>query len=375
MSEVRTLGHAEGVDFGYGGYPSSFYTGINEKGKKFVILNLNSTSVKEDTQAARAAGLDVAYFQGYDKAAWREPKQATIRATQAGNTLDDLGAPKNVTVFLDCEDMAGVGLIPALNWFNSWDNALYARGYKELGKYVGPNCPLNSASWYSLPLTKHYWMSGATVPSVERRGYQLIQTEGNATLAGETVDLDTARPDNLGGEVTVWAAPVAMETVPPAPVAPQPEAAKQSEPSVPSPTGEGANTAYIEDVLGSGITPNEDAPTEAVQESDAARYQRLKIIPLPFQVENTEKEVQCMYAGLAALKADNAPVDSIANYLTQLFGMNLLIANEFAKSVETTGEVFGFPLPTVPEGGWDFAAATPNVAIPKVDQSSQTTNS
>ena len=135
-------------------------------------------------------------------------------------------------------------------------------------------------------------------------------------------------------------------------------------PDMPSSSAEGGHTALVQDVLGNGITVDQDAPTVKDELEDVERYQRLKIVPLATQTAHATSETQCMYAGLAALKKDGATVQEMAWYLRMCFGFNRVIAGEFAREVHDHGTVFGAPLPAVPAGGWNFAAGTPDVAIP-----------
>lgn len=124
--------------------------------------------------------------------------------------------------------------------------------------------------------------------------------------------------------------------------------------------GEGGQSAYIQDVMRGAITPNSLADV-AQQIQDALLYQQLKIIP-PAPFSDAAQESQAIYAGLAALHAAHASVAQMANYLMQLFGYDLAIAQATAQSVADTGTVFGAALPAIPPTGFDFSQ--PNLGIP-----------
>lgn len=125
---------------------------------------------------------------------------------------------------------------------------------------------------------------------------------------------------------------------------------QELDPTIP----EGATSAYVQDVIHGGITPNPDAPTTPAQVADAALYERLRIIPSPEQVGNAATEKACIYAGLAALREAQASRATMANYLMQLYGYDRTIADSWAQSVALTGRVFEAALPRVPAGGFDF---------------------
>jgi hypothetical protein len=124
-----------------------------------------------------------------------------------------------------------------------------------------------------------------------------------------------------------------------------------------------AEIAVAEDAVHGGITPDPDAPTPQQESADVALFERLGIIPTVLQVRDSKTEMQCLYAGLAALAQAGAPSDQMAWYLMQCYGFSPYFADQFAQSVKDTGKIFGTELPAVPAAGWDFTKATPEVAI------------
>jgi hypothetical protein len=135
-------------------------------------------------------------------------------------------------------------------------------------------------------------------------------------------------------------------------------------PQEPASDREGGDSALVQDVLHDGITPDAAAPTVEDEDRDVALYQTLRIIPTVLQVGKPKSEMQCLYAGLAALKKANATANQMAWYLSQCYAFNSEFAAQLAQSVVQTGTVLGAPLPPVPDTGWDFAKATPEVTIP-----------
>jgi hypothetical protein len=149
---------------------------------------------------------------------------------------------------------------------------------------------------------------------------------------------------------------------------PAPTPTEHAASPVPSTEAEGGTSALVQDVLGGGITPDAQAPTSAAEAADTALYQELRIVPTVIQVGDSHTEAQCLYAGVAALRKAGASADQIAWYLEQCYGFNPVIAVAFADSIVQSDSIFGFPLPAVPKSGWDFAAGTPDVAVPGADR-------
>ena len=209
-----------------------------------------------------------------------------------------------------------------------------------------------------------YYTAVLTAPTLEAQMTALGQSPWSAahyaapgTAAGSSL-IDVWTQDLEPIWDAVFVAPI--------PNPPENQTTDQAAPQ-PSAQAEGGNSALIQDTLGGGITPNTDAPTVQAEDADAALFQELRIIPDVLQVATAKTETQCMYAGLAALHDVGAANHQVAWYLEQCYGFNTVFAEAFAQSVLSTGGVFGFPLPTVPAEGWDFAQATPNVAIPAIN--------
>lgn len=186
------------VDLGSGHDPATWEAALHTING--VIWDTYS-ALPSDIAATLHAGLGVMLFQGYDPAAWSQPKQATIRANQAINYARSVHYPAGSVLWLDFEDctLPATAIIP---WLTQWYLTVQRSGYAP-GLYVGAPQPLTSAQLYALPFT-HYWRSVSTVPDVAIRGYQLDQTGANALLDGVYVDTDQVRADCKGGR------PIAM---------------------------------------------------------------------------------------------------------------------------------------------------------------------
>ncbi len=185
------------VDFGSGGHSAAWYAAVAASGCDGVFLDTYSATAS-DAQLALQADLGVMIFQGFDAAAWADPTLAVSRAKQLVNFAKSIGYPQGLTAWLDFESCS-LAYASAAAWINAWSQAVRSSGYFP-GLYVGAPEPLSGLQLYGL-LTgmMHYWESESKVPTVARRGYQVIQEQGNVMLHGVLVDTDRIQMDALGG--------------------------------------------------------------------------------------------------------------------------------------------------------------------------------
>ncbi len=220
---AKTITTGKFVDFSDNtpdGYPASFFDEVKTRGFDGVALNVYSQHVKADAGLALERQLMVVLYQGYYEPAWRVATSASARANEMVAVAKDIGYPEQCVLFLDAENMLetdGTTLLNAssmIPWLNDWDEAVYAAGFHEIGKYVGVNCPLTGEQWYAdLPRTTHYWKSASSVPDVAVRGYQMVQTAVNQSIAGYPVDFDTIQVDEKGGTVVGMASQIEVKPV------------------------------------------------------------------------------------------------------------------------------------------------------------------
>lgn len=188
---------AKWADFGSGGHPASWYASLVAAGFDGVILDTYSAQAS-DVQDALQAGLGVLFVQGYDPAAWADPALAVSRAHQAVAFAQSAGYPQGATLWLDFESCA-TSSTEAAAWINTWSATVRPSGYFP-GIYVGAPEPLTGLQLDGL-LTGmlHYWESESTVPMVARRGYQIVQEQGNVRFHAILIDIDRIQMDDLGG--------------------------------------------------------------------------------------------------------------------------------------------------------------------------------
>jgi glycoside hydrolase-like protein len=138
------------------------------------------------------------------------PEKGTRFGDNAVANAREVGFPAGVNIWLDLEEIAASSrTADIIAYCTNWFGEVHAGGYVP-GIYVGSNAGLSGDQLFALPF-QHYWKSGSTVPSIPRRGYQLLQTI-DAPLAtighGSAIEIDTDRTqtDQLGGNAQ-WLAP------------------------------------------------------------------------------------------------------------------------------------------------------------------------
>lgn len=160
-----------------------------------------------EVAALHAHGLAVVVVQHVAVAPWTPSADLGLTlGHEAAADAVGIGCPAGVVLWADLEGVAAsVKPSEILGFCNSWCSAVEAKGY-ESGIYVGANCGLNATELYRLLTVRRYWKSlSRAAPSVDVRGFQIIQKFGG-TLAGIDYDRDTIAKDGLGSLPVWWAA-------------------------------------------------------------------------------------------------------------------------------------------------------------------------
>lgn len=123
--------------------------------------------------------------------------------------LRRLGFPPGVTAWYDAEAIRrGTHHSIMAKHVNAWTREVEAAGY-EAGIYVGPSSALTTESLYrDLELTR-YWKSASWVPTVNERGYCMMQSL-HQEVHGITVDVDVCGIDAKKGRPH-WLEPTSCE--------------------------------------------------------------------------------------------------------------------------------------------------------------------
>jgi hypothetical protein len=124
--------------------------------------------------------------------------QGTADGSLDVTRLEELGIPKETTVWLDLEGTSGGD--PA-GFVDSWAVQIAHAGFTP-GLYVGDACGLDPSELYSLGVHA-YWHSISEVPE-HAAGWQMFQLcPGNRVIADVEVDVDVIQADRLG-RVPTW---------------------------------------------------------------------------------------------------------------------------------------------------------------------------
>lgn len=196
------------IDTDAGNTPPGFAAAIKAQGYGGIIWDLYNAH-PADLDQTLAAGLGVMLVQGYDPAAWSQPRQAKIRAKEAQTHAQALGYRRGATLWLDFEDceLPSATISP---WINTWAIAIRASGYPP-GGYLGEPELLTGAEAYAL-LCQHYWQGSSAIPAIPIRGYQIVQGPWDQaiTVSGVSIpfDVDTIQKDGRGD------LPIAMRATP-----------------------------------------------------------------------------------------------------------------------------------------------------------------
>jgi hypothetical protein len=148
------------------------------------------------------AGLALIPVQHVISESWTPNEELGVEyGSNAAANAASIGLPKGMNLWCDLEGVSeGTNEQSVINYCTAWYTAVFNAGYIP-GLYVGAACGLMGEQLYNLPF-QHYWKSASNVPSVEPRGYQLIQGE-ETTVLGLGIDPDTTQYDAEGGAV-LW---------------------------------------------------------------------------------------------------------------------------------------------------------------------------
>ncbi len=181
------------VDLGTGNHGTAWPQAVKAAGYDGIIWDVyNATAA--DIQATLAAGLGVRLFQGYDAAAWRDPRAAVARARQAVSRAHALGYVPGAQIDLDFENcpLPSATMSP---WINQW--AAQVQRTHIAGLYIAQPMALSGPELYALLVTR-YWRGSNAVPMVPIRGFETLQTAWDQTVGGIAVDVDVIQHDALG---------------------------------------------------------------------------------------------------------------------------------------------------------------------------------
>ena len=197
------------------------YQALRQAGVWGVLIDVATEGAAAGIERARAAGLRVGVWQGYDPQAFLQPEAAVQRAAWALTVLHAAGVlVPGLTLAVDWEAVPALPIAAAIGWLNSWSARVVQAGLVA-GIYVGAGQPLNGGELYQalVHITRYWEGCSQNLPAVATRGYCLVQRACNQWIGGQEVDLDEAHPDALGGQWTF---------LPPLNAAPPPTVTTQS---------------------------------------------------------------------------------------------------------------------------------------------------
>lgn len=132
------------VDCSSLGHDAAWYAAVAQAGYAGVALDVATGAVAADVQAARAHGLAVMLFEGYDPVAWRQPDQASLRAHAAVQTARAAGYPPGAVLWLDSEAWPAAVSVAAMQaWCRQWARVVQAAAYLP-GLYLGLPQPVGT---------------------------------------------------------------------------------------------------------------------------------------------------------------------------------------------------------------------------------------
>lgn len=86
-----------------------------------------------------------------------------------------IGIPAKATIVCDCEWSNPPPKDKQIAYIEEWGKQLHAANYTPC-LYVSPDLALTSKELYALRYIKAYWKSASAVPTVDTRGYQVMQS-------------------------------------------------------------------------------------------------------------------------------------------------------------------------------------------------------
>ena len=112
----------------------------------------------------------------------------------------EVGVLPKTNVWLDLEGVnSNASIENTIAYCNAWYYEVFKAGFTP-GIYIGPVIPLTPEDLYYKLHFKHYWKSGARVPDVYKRGYQMKQSLPKQ-VHGIEIDEDETQNDNFGDGV------------------------------------------------------------------------------------------------------------------------------------------------------------------------------
>lgn len=153
----------------------------------------------EEAQNILSGGLSLSAVQHVRYEGWNPDSElGTTYGQNAANNALSIGLPKGMNIWCDLEGVNTDSTTKnIIDYCNSWYDAVNSAGYVP-GLYVGANTLLNGTELYNDLKFSHYWKSLSNVPSIPKRGYQLIQSLEKNRINGLDIDNDTTQNDDLG---------------------------------------------------------------------------------------------------------------------------------------------------------------------------------
>lgn len=126
--------------------------------------------------------------------------------------VEKLCGVKGIVLWCDCEFTADLSKEDQTAFIEAWAKECYI-GSQIGGQYVSTELKLSSRELYGLAYVKAYWKSASMVPTVDTRGYQVLQSleyfaygdkieewdpDKHAGIIGIRVDLDMLCVDGRG---------------------------------------------------------------------------------------------------------------------------------------------------------------------------------
>jgi hypothetical protein len=128
----------------------------------------------QELAALTGAGLGIMLVQ-YARATGWSVQTGTADGQAAAKNALALGVPPTATLWFDYA-LQGLSVADATAYADACFDGAVAGGMSPaaLGGYFEPGVPLSDSQLYALKIGR-YWRSGAIVPNVAHRGYQLLQ--------------------------------------------------------------------------------------------------------------------------------------------------------------------------------------------------------
>lgn len=156
-----------------------------------------------EAQAIVSAGLGLMAIQRTSTGTWvPSANLGQQRGQIAAANAKAAGLPMCVTLWLYLAGVSPTTTAQAVvDYCNSWYTAVYNAGFTP-GLCVGESPGLDSSALYKLSF-KHYWRAiGKSIPNVQTRGYQML--ESTPSTANEFVTGDLTTQNDSQGDCVQW---------------------------------------------------------------------------------------------------------------------------------------------------------------------------